>query len=211
KLRHHPPLPKEFVVRVDDPTRSYVPRRFTVHPWPVELLDEVTARPYVPVKSRVLRSWLWPGSAYPMPRGTTVIRGRVVRDSGPARWARLTAIGPTQGVAGRAHADDRGEFVLVITDPAQNPLQSTVDVAVSVTAPKVAAVVDSFDRCADLVVEDVPRSSAPPTGADLDNGVLRGVAVPMGYTGNTHGPSAITVPVGAEFTLSQDIVFDPLP
>ena len=205
---------KGVVVRLDDPARRYVPRRVTVHPWPLAQLDETTGQPYVPVRSRLLRVWLWPGAAYPLPQGTTVIRGRVVHKSRPVRWARLVAMGPTNEVAGRAHADDRGEFLLVITDPAQNPLQSTVPVDVSVQAPKAQDPpdpVDPLDRCADLVVEDVPRSAAPPAPTDLDNDVLRGSAVPAGYSANTHSPRHLTVPVGAELTLTDDIVFDPQP
>jgi hypothetical protein len=211
KLRHHGLMPAELTVRVDDPTRRYVPRRFTVHPWPVAALDETNGQPYVPVRSRLLRTWLWPGSAYPLPRGTTVIRGRVVHDARPARWARLVAMGPTGQVAGRAHADDRGEFVLVVTDPDQNPLQSTIAVDVRVVASKTPAPVDPLDRCADLVVEDVARSSVPPTPAELDNDVLRGVALPSGYVANTHAPRHLTAPVGAELTLTEDVVFDPQP
>jgi hypothetical protein len=211
KLRHRATIPATLVVRVDDPTRHYVPRRFTVHLWPVASLDEASGQPYVPVRSRLLRSWLWPGSAAALPRSATMIRGRVVHGSAPVRWARLTAIGPTNEVAGRAHADDRGEFVLVISDPAQNPVQSTVAVSVSVIAPKVAGPINPLDRCADLVVEDIPRSSAPPAASDLDNDVLRGVATPAGYSANANGPRAVIVQVGSEVILADDIVFDPQP
>lgn len=211
KLRHRGAIPPTLVVRFDDPSRRYVPRRFTVHLWPASDLDETSGQPYVPVKSRLLRSWLWPGSAYPLPRGTTVVRGRAVHGSRSLRWARLTAIGPNGEVAGRAHADDRGEFVLVVTNPDQNPLQSTVPLDVSILAPAAPEPIDPFDRCADLVVEDVPRSSAPPGPGDLDNDVLRGVAAPSGYVANTHAPTHLTVPVGAELTLTEDVVFDPQP
>jgi hypothetical protein len=211
KLRRERGVGAALVLRVDDSTRRYVPRRFAVHPWPATVLDETSGQPYVPVRSRVLRSWLWPGSACPLPRGTTVVRGRVVHGSRPARWARLVAMGPTNEVAGRAHADERGEFVLVITHPGQNPLQNTVPIEVSVVAAKAPPPVDRSDRCADLVVEDVPRSSSPPIPADLDNQVLRGVAIPAGYAANTHNPTHLTVVVGAELTLTEDIVFDPQP
>jgi hypothetical protein len=211
KLRHARPVPEAFVVRVDDPARRYVPRRFVVHTWPATALEETFPSPPVPVRSRLLRTWLWPGSAYPFPRGTTVVRGRVVRASGPARWARLAAIGPTGAVAGLAHADDRGEFVLVVVDAGQNPLLNEVDVDVSVVAPRLSTPVDPVDRCADLEAEDVPRSSAPPTASDLDNPVLRGVVVPPGYALNSNPPRRLTVPTGAELIVTPDIDFDPLP
>jgi hypothetical protein len=214
KLGHHPPLPGTFVVRIDDASRRFVPRRLEVHPWPLADVEDGPGRPFVPVRSRLLRSWLWPGSAYPFPRGTTVIRGRVVRQAVPVRWARLTAIGPTGSVAGRAHADERGEFVLVVTDPAQQPLQRSVDVDLAVVAPSKAPTaeeLDPFDRCADLVVEPVPRSSLPPADHDLDSPLLRGAAVPPGYVANSHPPRRLTVPVGAELTLTEDVVFGPQP
>jgi hypothetical protein len=114
-------------------------------------------------------------------------------------------------VAGRAHADDRGEFVLVITDPDQNPVQRTVTVDVSVIAPKNPPAVDPLDRCADLVIENVPRSNSPPSAADLDNPVLRGTARPLSYAANVHNPAQLIVTIGAELILTEDIVFDPQP
>jgi hypothetical protein len=125
-LRHQRPLPQQLVVRVDDPSRRYVPRRFLVHPWPVAALDEASGLAPLPARYRLLRAWLWPGSAHPLPRGTTVVRGQVAHGSAPVRWARIDAIGPTGDIAGRAHADDRGEFVLIVTDPAQNPLRGSL-------------------------------------------------------------------------------------
>jgi len=121
------------------------------------------------------------------------------------------ATGPNQVVAGRAHGDERGEFILVVTNPDQRPVESTVDIDVRVRAPKTPGTVDLHDRCADLVVQDVPRSSVPPTSGDLDNPVLRGISVPPGYVPNVHTPRHLTVPVGAEHTLTEDIVFDPQP
>lgn len=210
KLRHPGALPTELVVRIDDPARRYVPRRFLLHPWPATAI-EGGATPYVPVGSRVLRAWLWPGAAYSGARGTTVVRGRVTDGSEPVRWARVLATGPNQLVAGRAHGDERGEFVLVVTNPDQRPIESTVELDLRVRAPRTPGPVDPDDRCADLVVQDVPRSSAPPAAGDLDNPALRGSSVPPGYVLNVHSPRHLTVPVGAELTLTEDIVFDPQP
>lgn len=208
KLRHPGSLPSELVLRIDDPARRYVPRRFRVHPWPTTAI-EGDATPYVPVSSRLLRSWLWPGSAYPAARGTTVVRGRVTHASKAVRWARVVATGPNQRIAGRAHTDERGEFVLVVTDPDQRPVESSVDIDVRVRATKSPGPVDPHDRCADLVVEDVPRSAVPPTAGDLDNPVIHGTGVPPGFVSNLNSPRHLTVPVGAELTLTEDIVFDP--
>ncbi len=177
KLRDHPSYSRDLVIRVDDPLRTFVPRRFAVHLWPAARILE-SGGPYVPVASRLLRCWLWPGSAYAAPRGTTVVRGRVEHGLAPARWARVTARTAANTVAGFAHADDRGEFLLVVTVTGQNPVESTVGLDLSVQAQQPSAAVDPLDRCSDLVAEDVPRSSVPPLGTDLDNPVLRGTATP---------------------------------
>jgi hypothetical protein len=211
KLRHQPSLTTALTVRIDDPSRRYVPRRVGITLWPPAAVDEARNPLYIPVKSRLLRLWLWPGSAYALPRGTTVVRGRVMRDGEPVRWPRLTAIGPNGQVAGRAHGDDRGEFLLVIIDVGQNPVQSQVGLDVSVHAPKFPTAPDPADRCADLVIEDIPRSGVPAGPADLDNPLLRGISVPLGYAANIHNPVHRTVPVGAEFPLTEDIVFEPQP
>lgn len=211
RLRHVPALPSAPVLRLDDVSRRFVPRRFSVHPWPVATLDETTGQPYIAVAARLLRAWLWPGAAYPLPRGATAIRGRITHDGLPARWARVTAIGPTNLVAGRAHVDDRGEFLLVVTEVGQNPLQSTVSLRLRVRAPAAQVAADPADRCADLTVEDVPRSTAPPLPVERDNDVLRGVAAPPGHVTDATGPRLLTVTVGAELTLTDDIVFVPQP
>ncbi|MCY0905996.1 hypothetical protein [Arthrobacter sp. H14-L1] len=208
KLRYQPPVPAQFVVRIDDPLRRYVPRRFSIHLWPLAAVDDSAAGPYIPVASRVLRVWLWPGSAYAFPRGTTLIRGRVAQHGKPVRWARVAAAGPTGRIAGRAHADDRGEFLLVVTDPDQNPLQDAVVLDLLATAPKAPGPVDDHDRCSDLVVEDVTRSSAPPLPQDLDNGVLRGVSPPPGYVPSLQ-PARQTVAIGTELLLPDDVSFNP--
>lgn len=210
KLRRLPTVSDDPLLRVDDPSRRYVPRRFAAHLWPLAALDE-TAGPYVSVLSRLLRSWLWPGSAYPAPRGATVVRGRILRAGRPARWARVVAVTPNNVVAGRGHADDRGEFLLVVGDTGQKPVESNVGLDLIVRAIKVPLPVDPVDRCADLVVEDVPRSASPPTPANLDNTVLRGIAVPPGYVANTNPPTHVTAPVGAELVLADAIAFDPVP
>jgi hypothetical protein len=120
-------------------------------------------------------------------------------------------VAPNNVVAGRAHADDRGEFVLVVTDTGQKPVESTVELDLSVRAVKVPSPVDANDRCADLVVEDVPRSASPPTPANLDNDVLRGIAVPSGYTTNQNPATHVTASVGAEVLLTNPIAFNPVP
>lgn len=213
-LRHNRPLPSDLVpkdleLRITDPARRFVPRRFVIHPWTRAEVTEPA--PYVEVAARLIRPRLWPGSGYPFPRTATVIRGRVMHAGAPVRWPRITAIGPTNGVAGRAHGDDRGEFLLAILDPGQNPVDDTVPIDLVIRAPKTPAPVDPRDPTADLVAEDLPHSANPAAPADLDNTVLRGVATPAGYADNAATIPHLIVPVGAELTLTADVVFDPQP
>lgn len=210
-LRHDRPLPKQLVLRIDDPFRIYLPRRFEVTPWLTATLDETTAgNGYVPVGSRLLRSWLWPGSAYRSQRGSTIVRGRVVDEVGTGvRWARLAATGADGGPAGHTHTDEHGEFVLVVTTIVQRPIESNVPIEIAVMAPAAPGPVDPSDRCADLTIEPVPQSSVPPTPDDLDNSVLRGTAMPAGYVGNTNQPLSFDAVVGAESSIPADIVFVP--
>ena len=214
RLRHQRLLPEKFVLRVDDPARRFVPRRFDVQLWSAADVDDNSGNPYVPVRSRLLRPWLLPGSAYQFSRGTTVIRGRVASNGNPVRWARIFAAAAPMQLAGYAHADDRGEFVLVISDPDQNPVQSTVDVDLYISAPdpKHPVPVDPDDRCADLLIEPIPRSSVPPLAGDLDNPVLRGQVVPGSYVPSAANPPPhFAVPMGAELIVPTDIVFEPPP
>lgn len=205
------PLP-QLEIAVDDPSRRYVPRRFTVTPW--TYADVREPQPYVDAHARLLRLWLRPGSTYPFPRTGSVIRGRVTRTDGtPIRWARVQGTTPTS-VAGWAHADERGEFLLPVTDPGYDPIRDvprTLVVTLVVSARKDPPAPDPRDRAADLLSEVIPRSSNPPVDGELDNDVLRGEIQPAEYVGNTGTAQQVTVPVGAAAILTEDLVFEPQP
>jgi len=197
-------LPEPVVLRIDDPLRRYVPRRFTVHPWSLAELDDAPGTPYVQVAARTLRVWLAPGAAAAVSPGTTVLRGRVAHGGTPVRWARVRATVQGQ-LSGHTHADDRGEFLLVVADPFQNPVKSDVTVSVTAQAPQHPAA-PTPDRLADLVVEDFPQSTVPA----LDTPVLRGVAIPPGYVASTTPDLSVTAPIGSEYRLG-DLDFVPQP
>jgi hypothetical protein len=202
---------KKVRIRIVDQERRYVARRFELPPWKLaEIIAAETAPPVVPAGSRLLRPWLSPGSAYQTARSTTAIRGRVVNGGTAVRWARLTAIGPGNQAVGWAHADERGEFLLVVADtgmlPPPAPSELAIDLRVTAPDPKQAPS-PSDDAYADLVVEGLPRSANPPTPNDLDNSVLRGRATPAGYVANTAAVPQLTVPVGRELALTTDIPF----
>lgn len=201
------PLPRLELV-LDDPTRAYAPRRVSVTPWTHAQVAEPA--PYVDARSRLLRVWLSPGAAYQLPRTTSLVRGQVLRADGtPARWARVRGTTPTS-VAGWAHADDRGEFLLVITRPGVDASHDFSPIVVQLTAyARPAGAVDPQDRTGDLVVEPVARSANPPAGPDLDSNLLRGTALPPGYLASTTPGPSPTVPFGAGLHLTQPIIVTP--
>lgn len=222
KLRRGPQLPAVITLRIDDRHRRYVPRRVSITLWPEATIEAIDNNPptgpYIPVRSRLLRIWLATGSGYPLPGGTTAIRGRVLRGAAggalspgnPVRWPRVTAIGPGNVPVGWAHGDERGEFLLpIVSAGTLTPVdaQFAVDLDVAGLPAAQAQRPDPVDRCADLVVENVPRSSAPPAPGDLDNDLLRGRAVPPGYVTGAAPRPHLTVNVGSVLSTGTDFPF----
>jgi hypothetical protein len=134
----------------------------------------------------------------------------------------VVATTTTGVVAGRAHADERGEFLLVITDVDQDVVASSavVDLLASARDPRRPVPVDPADRCADLVVEPVPRPPLPPAPLPVpaappppapDSDLLRGVSLPPGYVTSLGAPLRQVIAVGAVTTLATDVEFFALP
>jgi len=216
-LRHTYRGRTDVTIRIDDPALRWQARRFAVPLWTAPEVEAVDARPPaagpVPAESRLLRPWLLPGPAYPVPRGSTGLRLTVTRASVPLRYARVEAfVGP--GVrAGWAHCDEHGQALLVVPTSAAIRLpQSRVDVVLRTHAPDPAPdrrpQLDPLDPLADLPVEPVVRSAAPPTPQDLDNDLLRGITRPPGYvTADQDVPAVLTV--GAVLPFAYDIPLPP--
>lgn len=201
RLRASTRRPQQLTIRVVDPSRRYVARRLGVSLWPhADLTDPLPAN-FITVGARTLPIWLFPGAAYPVSPGMTVIRGRVTRQGEPQPWTRVSAIDPGGAILGRAHGDDRGEFVLLVTDMNQNPLQSTVTVGLRVRGPAGSP--------RDPAVEQIQRPSNPPLPGELDNAILRGRVPPTGYLPNTAVVPPFIVKVGEEIVLPTDIPFNP--
>ena len=207
------PVHTDLVVRIVDPSRQFVARRFRLPPWQLtEILAAEANPPVVPAESRLLRPWLAPGSGYRLPRGATSIRGRVARaDRTGVRWARLTALGPGNQPVGWTQADDRGEFLLMIdgtgTLPPPAPSTLPVDLVVTAADPAPVPPAPDTDQFADLVIEQLIRSANPPVPQDLDSDLLRGRAVPPGYRTNIAIVPQLSVEIGAELALTTDIPF----
>jgi hypothetical protein len=203
-----PGTPPSVVVLVDDPRRRYTPRRFEVQLWTlvdVEAVDRpAPAGGVVPGDSRLLRPWLLPGAAYPASRTATGVRGRVATPAGvPVPWPRIEALGPGNLTVGRAHGDERGEFLLLITGTGTlaPPPPARLTVRLVVHGPAAAAP-------GAPPIELVPRSSAPTVPGDLDNPLLRGETVPDGYQESAARPP-LSVPVGRIHIEHAPIRFSP--
>jgi hypothetical protein len=173
--------PDTVTVRMFDCRRWFVPRRFRVE---ILTRDQVviheragatpTAGAVRPLPMPPARTWtrrpvLFPGAAYQTASGSTALRGLVVRDRRPLRWARVDGRDPQTGaLLGRAHGDDRGEFLLVIGSvgvPSNvTRLVDPVRVRIEVFGPRIAPVqgpTDAADPLWDLPVEVTPGPGDP--------------------------------------------------
>ena len=206
RLRATPLRPDLLTVRLYDPSRRYVPRRLGVTLWPHPALIDPLPANFITVAARTLPIWLFPGAAYPVSPGVTAVRGRITRQGIPLPWARVNAIDSGGAILGRAHGDDRGEFLLLITDANQNPLQSTVTVNLMVRGPSGPP---PSTPVPDPPVEPVARPSNPPIPGELDNPLLRGRSTPAGYLPSTAVVPPLIVKVGEEMVLSTDVPFNP--
>jgi hypothetical protein len=94
--------------------RRIVPRRLSI---PILKLADVESQEATDRKEfrrRIRRPVFFPGAAYDFSATSTGLRGRVLRGGKPMRWARVDAVLNGTTVVGRAHGDDRGEFLLLI-------------------------------------------------------------------------------------------------
>jgi|SRR5215472_13673928 len=189
-------------LRLFDTVRRFVPRRLRVT---VATEANVTApetdpnRAPVPLARRVVRPAMFPGAAYNVSEAFTGLRGRVVRGGKPMRWARIEArLHETQEVIGRAHGDDRGDFLLLIRwrgSQAAAP-SDPMHVDVRVLGPTVVPTETYAGQAQVDDLWDLPQESpAVPVHAAGDP-VADGMALPPGYQGSTTGDITVDLPLG---------------
>jgi len=157
--------------------RRFVPRRFRI---PLHTAATVDTFPYT---DRVRRPFVFPAAAYDLDSCATGVRGRVLRSGKPMRWARVEAALPGGGkVVGRAHGDDRGEFLLLIGPEAipVGDLVSPINLAVTVAGPATIPVPATPDLPSLDPLWDVPQEIPPAPGV-LDK-VSTGETPPANYT-----------------------------
>ncbi|MGB7922043.1 MAG: hypothetical protein WCF57_02235, partial [Pyrinomonadaceae bacterium] len=131
---------------------------------------------------RLRRPALFPGAAYDISETATGLRGRVMRDGKPMRWARVEARLPGSKVlVGRAHGDDRGEFLLLLGTNASplSDLENPLTIRVTVFGPTVAPVPATPDLPGLDPLWDLPLEIAAAPGAP--DPVSAGETMPANY------------------------------
>jgi hypothetical protein len=187
------PAPRPHLdIRITDVPRRWAPRRLR---YPI--LPEAAADAD-PASFRIRRPELFPGAAYELPESVTGIRGRVHRGGVPMRWARVEASDPVSGiVVGRAHGDDRGEFLLALS-PEASPVGDLVDpLPLDVTVfgpdpapgPPLPAALPKMD-----LLWDLPLEIAPAPG--LADGVSDGTTLPPTYRASAGGAVSVSFRLG---------------
>lgn len=178
-LLYRPGLGSSVDIRLVESARRFVPRRLRVP------LPDLEADDNPPPSQRSRRPMLFPGAAYDVGETATALRGRAVRDDSPLRWARVEATRPDSGlVVGRAHGDDRGEFLLLLAPAAMQvgelvtPLPIQVTVFAPTTAPSPPAADGASDPLWDLPLEELPDAALPDT-------VASGEELPPDYDATT--------------------------
>jgi hypothetical protein len=166
-------------LRVYDHWRYYVPRRLRA-PLLTEAEIEQPENSDHPLRRRRLA--LFPGAAYDLVGKATGLRGSVTRDGETMRWAYVDAFSmDTFSLIGRARADDRGEFLLLIWPEAapETDLSRTIPALVSISGPVEPPEPDSEDIPALDDLWDLPLEVLP--GADTEDDVSSGESYPEGY------------------------------
>jgi hypothetical protein len=166
-----------LTVRLVPRDRRYVPRKlqFAIAT-ETAVLNAENAGNDVPTTNRVWRPVLFPGAGYDVPDTATGVRGAVTKAGKPLRWVRIEAtIGNL--VIGRAHGDDRGEFLLVLGqhDGAFGDLVSPIAVTITVYARSAPLAFDQKDALSDLPVETAAGPGVVP------DDVSAGITLPSLY------------------------------
>ncbi|HJQ69637.1 MAG TPA: hypothetical protein VKA70_11730 [Blastocatellia bacterium] len=163
--------------------RRIVPRRLSI---PLLTLADVENEEKIDKKAysrRIRRPAFFPGAAYDFSAMTTGLRGKVVRNGKPMRWARVVArLDGTSVVVGNAHGDDRGEFLLLINAQVTTggALPKPLMIEVSVLGPAVVPTPNPVDLPALDPLWDLPLEVLSNPG-DADP-VAGGAVPPPGYT-----------------------------
>lgn len=185
-----------ITIRLFDRQRRFAPRRIR-YPVPADIR---TAAP------RVRRPALYPGAAYAVSDAVTGMRGRVTWNQPaagevPARWVRVEARINGQ-VVGRAHGDDRGEFLLLLDSSAGGlgDLPSPLSAQVTVFGPALPPTAPADDPLGDLPVEVLLT--------DPDD-ISPGQKLPPGYASTASSSRQVDFQLGRLLIQQSKFFFNP--
>lgn len=210
-LLYQPGLTDSIHLRLHDHVRRYIPRRLDV---PLlteaEVMTREAAGTGADLNRRARAPVLFPAAAYPVHPRDTGLRGRVLRDGAPMRWALVEAIVPNsdpEQVLARTRTDDRGECLLLLPatagEGAELPVAVTLRVVIS--GPPAAPVpadpdLPGRDPLWDLPLEQLAGDSAPDPVAD-------GTAIPAGWRRSDTAPRDISFTLGRILTEADEPAF----
>ena len=170
-------------VRLIQGVSDYSPRHFVPRRLQIPLQERATAELDV-LEKRVHRPALFPGADYPIHETATGVRGRVQRGGLPMRWARVEARRIADGkVIGRAHGDDRGEFLLVLQSDAAvaSGTELWLTIRMFVHGPSPVPVPASTLEAQTDSLWDLPLELLPSSAAESDP-ISSGEQLPTSYT-----------------------------
>jgi hypothetical protein len=174
--------------------RRIVPRRLQIPLLTLSAVESAESADQQGFRRRIRRPAFFPGAVYDAGSVATGLRGRAVRNGRPLRWARVLAtLTGSSVIAGHAHGDDRGEFLLLINagvttgSSLPNPLQ--IDVAVF--APAAIPVPNPPGLPALDPLWDLPLESLAAPGAD--DPVAGGTVLPADYTAQVSRTVTLTL------------------
>lgn len=195
-------------LRLYDHRRRYVPRRLQIPLLAAADADAQEGAARAPASLRTRRPLLFPGANHDVEQRATGLRGRVLRDGAPMRWARIEAQLLAGNVVGRAHGDDRGEFLLLLRpEAAVGALTDPLTLRVTVSGPTVAPVpadpgLPARDPFWDLPLERLPAPVASP----LPDPVSAGTVPPTGFVTSLGATRQVAFPL-ARITSTEPFVF----
>jgi len=158
---------------------------------------------------RIRKVVMFPGASYQFNSMATGLRGRVLRNGEPMRWAYIEATDPvSEDLIIRTRGDDRGEFLLALPPHAARAgdLNATYDIRISIAGPSVVPVSDTpelqgLDNYWDLPIEELPPAGMP------DN-VASGESIPDDYVISPSAVRIVTFQVGRILTGREEADFE---
>lgn len=209
-LTYHPGIQEQLDFRVFDYDRYYIPRRFRVPLLSISdvlTIEENEVTDYF--TGRIRRLFMFPGSAYHSHSQVTGIRGRVMRDGVPMRWAFIEAIDlVSHDIVTRTRGDDRGEFLLILPPHAvqASDLSAAFDVRITIAGPAIVPVPATTELPSQDNFWDLPLEELPPVGM-LDT-VSNGKSYPTGYVNALSAERTVSFEIGRVLTGREEADFE---